>query len=126
VALVWYISGQGLMKQGDNIKTFSKNINYNQRSSKSVGRQGVHVKLWYTATTPPLLMVQIVVIWILLNKCNATYCNFSHRCGGSQNTVTSVPMANNVVAVDLMKQPHYVIISWQVLNLKMHWYYHTI
>jgi hypothetical protein len=32
-------------------------------------------------------------------------------------------MASNVAAVDLMKQSYQVIISWQVLNLKMKKYY---
>jgi hypothetical protein len=32
-------------------------------------------------------------------------------------------MARNVAAVDLMKQPYQVIISWQVLNLKIKKYY---
>jgi hypothetical protein len=32
-------------------------------------------------------------------------------------------MASNVAAMDLMKQPYQVIISWKVLNLKMKKYY---
>jgi hypothetical protein len=57
------------------------------------------------ATTQSLLKTLIEAQCILPfnNNCKPTYCNFPHRCGRPQNTVSSVTMASNVAAVDLMK-----------------------
>jgi hypothetical protein len=52
-------------------------------------------------------------------KSDSIYRNFSHRCGSPQDAVASITMASNVAAVDLMKQPYQVIISRQILELKM-------
>jgi hypothetical protein len=58
-----------------------------------------------------------------VQESDPTYCNFPHRCGVPQDAVTPISMASNVAAMDLVKQPYQVIISWQALELKMKKYY---